>query len=165
MVWSFSQTVLRVSPLGGPTSQGEPTERCLPWACPSKPGMHALCYFCPFPSRACQRSPLPGGSGVAGSVMGWRLQAGGLTWSRSWPVTSCQVFARLCCQGKCPPGWADLGSPGQGEGSYKGLGHRTPGQGPVPAPSAVLELVPPPTRPPARPTLPTPSPFPYGSLI
>ena len=103
--------------------------------------------------------------GVAGSVMGWRLQAGDLTWSRSWPVTSCQVSARLCCQGKCPPGWADLGSPGQGEGSCKGLGPRTPGQGPVPAPSAVLELVPTPTPPPALPTLPTPSPFPHGSLI
>ena len=45
--------------------RAEPTERCLPWACPSKPRMHALCYFSPlgpFPSRACQRSPLSGGA-------------------------------------------------------------------------------------------------------
>lgn len=57
----------------------------------------------------------PGGPGVAAGVMGVET-AGRGSYMKQEPAG--EILPGLC-QGRCPPGWADLGSPGEGEGPYR----------------------------------------------
>ena len=70
VAWSLPQTVLSVSPLGGPRSAVSPGP------VPPSPGCMPFATSAPqarFLAELIKEVPFLGGPGVAGSIMGWRL--------------------------------------------------------------------------------------------